>query len=105
MNIARSLDKPPVTRSKRRRRVRRIQFAFRLFVLLVGLVSAGLAVYWTIIGVGMLWRVWGAPAVDTMWLWLESLSSAERFMWLNRLGWGAVGIGLLTSFWTYVKGV
>lgn len=104
MNIARSLDKPPVPRSKKRRRVRRIKFAFRVFVLLACLLSAGFALYWTIIGIGTLWRVWGAPAVSTTWLWLESMSSAERFMWLNRFGWGAVGFGLLTSIWAYAKG-
>lgn len=103
MNIARSLDKPAVPRSKKRRRVRRIKMTFRLFILLTCLVSAGFTFYWTTIGVGMLWHNWGSPAFETAWTWLEGLSSAERFMWLNRLGWGAVVIGLLTSLWVYMR--
>lgn len=103
MNIAHSLNKPAVPRGKKRRRVRRLKFAFRLFVLLVFLVSAGFAAYWTFVGVGMLWRTWAAPVIDTAWSWLHNLSSAERFMWLNHIGWGAVGIGILTSFWVYVR--
>lgn len=103
MNIARSLDKPVVPRSKKRRRTRRLKTAFHVFIFVAFLVSAGIMFYWTAVGIGMLWHMWGLPAYDTVSGWLLGLSSAERFMWLNRLGWGAVSIGLLTGLWVYKR--
>lgn len=96
MNIARSLEKP-VPRSKKRRRARRLKASFHFFVLLICLVSGGFALYWTVIGGGILWRLWGAPLYGQVSEWLFALSASERFMWLNRLGWGAVLLGMITA--------
>lgn len=104
MNIARTLAKPAVSRGKKNRRRRRIRRAFNVAVLILLLSSAAFAAYWTVIGIGIVWRTLGSPALATTWAWLQGMTSAERFMWLNYVGWGAAGIGLLSSFWLYAHG-
>lgn len=103
MNIAHSLNKPDVPRSKKRRRKRRLKTSIQLFILAIFLVSAGYMFYWSVVGISMVWRDWGAPTYELASSWLHGLSSAERFMWLNRLGWGAVTAGVLTSLWVYKR--
>lgn len=101
MNIARSLEKPPVPRSKKRRRVRRLKRLFNLFILILLIASASYAIYWAVIGFTMLWHEWGAPRFTALSRWLIGLSSAERFTWLNRFGWVSATIGMLTSLIVY----
>lgn len=103
MNVARTLRKPAVPRSKKRRRIRKIKLFFQFLLLLVCLVSGCFFIYWTIQGVGILWHSWGSPVVDAGWTWIKAMPSSERFMWLNRVGWGATGIGFVTSWCLYTR--
>lgn len=98
MNIAQSLDKPLVSRSKKRRRVRRLKVFFNLLMLALLIASATYAIYWTVIGLSMLWHAWGAPIFLAVSGWLFGLTPAELFMWMNRLGWGSAVIGASACF-------
>lgn len=103
MNVARTLRKPAVPRSQKRRRIRRIKRSFHVFLLLVCLISGCAFIYWTIQGIGMLWHKWGAALVEAGWTWIISRPSSEQFMWLNRIGWGATGIGMAASLSVYIR--
>ena len=95
MNIAQSLDKPLIPHSKKRRRLRRLKVFFNVLMLAFLIASAIYSIYWTGIGLSMVWHEWGAPLFLAASNWLLGLTSAEIFMWLNRLGWGSAVIGAL----------
>lgn len=97
MNIARSLPKPAVTRSMRKRRARRIKFAFRLFVCLICMASACYALYWTAVGAFRLFNVWFVPSAVHIWHLLLRLSPGERFALFSRVTWVATVVGLFAS--------
>lgn len=99
MNIARSLERPAVPRSKKRRRMRRMKLISRLFVGLGCALAIAYACYWTALGIRMLWTNWVFPTAVSAWEAFEQMPSSERYMWIRQLGWAAVAIGVPACWW------